>query len=178
LQALNSFKDGHIKALVATDVAARGIDIDSLACVINFELPKNPEDYIHRIGRTGRAGEKGYAISLVSSDDHTTLGSIEELLKTTIKKENGSDLLPKKLVVSSDTKNISIQKPRRSNPKAVKDLLFSQPYVPKNTSAKNDALCGAPINQNSINNGARNRFNRPIPALFFSFATNKQQKDE
>lgn len=178
LQALNSFKDGQIKALVATDVAARGIDIDSLACVINFELPKNPEDYIHRIGRTGRAGEKGYAISLVSSDDHTTLTSIEGLLKTTIKKENGLDLLPKKLAVSPEIKNISTQKPRRSNSKAVKDLLFSQPYVPKNISAKNDALSGAPINQNSINNGVRNRFNRPIPALFFSFATNKQQKDK
>ena len=82
------------------------------------------------------------------------------------------------LAVSPEIKNISTQKPRRSNSKAVKDLLFSQPYVPKNISAKNDALSGAPINQNSINNGVRNRFNRPIPALFFSFATNKQQKDK
>lgn len=87
MQALNSFKEGQVRVLVATDVAARGIDIDALACVINFELPKNPEDYIHRIGRTGRAGIKGYAISLVSKEDNNELIGIEKLLNTSIQKE-------------------------------------------------------------------------------------------
>lgn len=114
LQALNSFKDGQIKALVATDVAARGIDIDALAFVINFELPKNPEDYIHRIGRTGRAGEKGHAISLVSQEDNLALLSIEKLLKTSIQRESlcefENDLNPSNLSLenkpSKSVKNI------------------------------------------------------------------------
>lgn len=122
LQALNSFKDGHIKALVATDVAARGIDIDSLACVINFELPKNPEDYIHRIGRTGRAGEKGYAISLVSQEDDLALLSIEKLLKASIKRENlcgfGNDLNSSSLSLENKPfKNVKSINSYKSNAK-------------------------------------------------------------
>src|SRR5690606_13473883 len=81
-QALNEFKEGKIQVLVATDVAARGLDIENLAYVINFELPTVPEDYIHRIGRTGRAGSKGNAISLVSNNEKEFLAGIEKLLKT------------------------------------------------------------------------------------------------
>ena len=83
-QAFNDFKQGSIQALVATDVAARGLDIEELTCVINFELPNNPEDYIHRIGRTGRAGAKGYAISLVSPEEKKLLAGIEKLLQKKI----------------------------------------------------------------------------------------------
>ncbi|MCP5243875.1 MAG: DEAD/DEAH box helicase [Burkholderiales bacterium] len=86
-QAFNEFKQGVIQILVATDVAARGLDIEELSCVINFELPNNPEDYIHRIGRTGRAGAKGYAISLVSPEEKKLLIGIEKLLQTKIKIE-------------------------------------------------------------------------------------------
>jgi len=80
-KALNAFKQDEIRILVATDIAARGIDIDQLPQVINFDLPNVPEDYIHRIGRTGRAGLKGQAISLVSADEFPQLSDIEYLLK-------------------------------------------------------------------------------------------------
>jgi len=83
-KALDDFKKGEIKILVATDVAARGIDIDQLPFVINYEIPNTPEDYVHRIGRTGRAGTPGEAISLVSADEMEYLGRIEKLLKRDI----------------------------------------------------------------------------------------------
>jgi len=79
-RALESFREGETRVLVATDVAARGLDIDQLAYVVNFELPYNAEDYIHRIGRTGRAGGKGQAISLVSPEENYLLEEIETLL--------------------------------------------------------------------------------------------------
>ena len=80
-KALAAFKEGRIRVLVATDIAARGIDIDQLPQVVNFDLPNVPEDYIHRIGRTGRAGSTGQAISLVSADEFPQLADIERLLK-------------------------------------------------------------------------------------------------
>ena len=83
-RALADFKSGKLAALVATDIAARGLDIDSLPRVVNFELPNVPEDYIHRIGRTGRAGASGEALSLVSSDERIQLRDIERLLKREI----------------------------------------------------------------------------------------------
>ncbi len=83
-QALDEFKTGKVKLLVATDVAARGIDIDQLPFVINYEIPNTPEDYVHRIGRTGRAGTPGEAISLVSPDEMEYLTAIEKLLKREI----------------------------------------------------------------------------------------------
>ena len=86
-QALDEFKQGTIHVLVATDVAARGLDIEELSCVINFELPNNPEDYIHRIGRTGRAGAKGFAISLVCPEEKKLLAGIEKLLNKKVKIE-------------------------------------------------------------------------------------------
>src|SRR3954471_4967346 len=84
MQALADFKDGKVQVLVATDIAARGLDIEQLPLVINYELPPNAEDYIHRLGRTGRAGQAGEAISLVSRDEQEALSSIEKLLKAPI----------------------------------------------------------------------------------------------
>ena len=80
-RALADFKDGAVRVLVATDIAARGLDIDGLPHVVNFELPHVPEDYVHRIGRTARAGETGSALSLVSPDERAQLKDIERLLK-------------------------------------------------------------------------------------------------
>jgi ATP-dependent RNA helicase RhlE len=80
-EALTKFKQGEVRVLVATDVAARGLDIEDLPHVVNFELPTNPEDYVHRIGRTGRAGTKGDAVSLVCEDEAELLKGIEKLLK-------------------------------------------------------------------------------------------------
>ena len=85
--ALAGFKAGEIRVLVATDVAARGIDINLLPHVVNFELPRAPEDYVHRIGRTGRAGEEGQAISLVSHDEYNFLRLVERLIGKEVKRE-------------------------------------------------------------------------------------------
>jgi len=80
-RTLGEFKEGGIQVLVATDVAARGLDISGLPYVVNYDMPKVPEDYVHRIGRTGRAGEKGMAISLVAAEELSCLDAIEALLK-------------------------------------------------------------------------------------------------
>jgi len=85
-KALADFKKGEVRVLVATDIAARGIDIDQLPHVINYELPNVSEDYVHRIGRTGRAGNKGEAISLVCIDEDEFLANIEKLIKKDIPK--------------------------------------------------------------------------------------------
>jgi ATP-dependent RNA helicase RhlE len=85
-RALSEFKDGKLVALVATDIAARGIDIDALPYVINYELPNVPEDYVHRIGRTGRAGMEGEAISLVCHDERAQLKDIEKLIKRSLER--------------------------------------------------------------------------------------------
>jgi len=85
-RALGDFKDGKLVALVATDIAARGIDIDALPYVINYELPNMPEDYVHRIGRTGRAGMEGEAISLVCHDERGNLRDIEKLIKRSLER--------------------------------------------------------------------------------------------
>jgi ATP-dependent RNA helicase RhlE len=84
MEALAAFKDGKLQVLVATDVAARGLDIDDLPVVVNYELPHVPEDYIHRIGRTGRAGATGEAISFVAPEEEKYLADIERLLKKKI----------------------------------------------------------------------------------------------
>ena len=83
-RALDEFKRGRVQVLVATDIAARGIDIEQLATVVNFDLPHVAQDYIHRIGRTGRAGATGQAISLVGSDERRQLRDIERLIKRSI----------------------------------------------------------------------------------------------
>jgi ATP-dependent RNA helicase RhlE len=80
-RALAMFKSGEVRVLVATDVAARGLDIEALPVVVNYEIPFDPEDYVHRIGRTGRAGMEGLAISLVSFEDEEQLKAINRLLK-------------------------------------------------------------------------------------------------
>ena len=85
-KALDNFKKGYVRVLVATDIAARGIDIDQLPHVVNFELPNVPEDYVHRIGRTGRAGNEGEAMSLVCVDENKLLKDIEKLIKKEIPK--------------------------------------------------------------------------------------------
>jgi len=83
-RALSDFKDGGIRVLVATDIAARGLDIEELPHVVNYELPNVPEDYVHRIGRTGRAAATGEALSLVCVDEHKLLRDIERVLKREI----------------------------------------------------------------------------------------------
>ncbi|MDD5769614.1 MAG: DEAD/DEAH box helicase [Candidatus Gracilibacteria bacterium] len=109
-KVLNRFKKRSVSILVATDVAARGIDVNDLTHVVNFELPDNPESYTHRIGRTGRAGKSGVAISLVSSSDSRKIFFIERTNKIKIKKENlpnGSEVINhKKAGLIQDIKTI------------------------------------------------------------------------
>jgi ATP-dependent RNA helicase RhlE len=88
VRALDEFKSGKISVLVATDVAARGLDIERLPYVVNYELPHVPEDYVHRIGRTARAGLKGHAVSLVCVDEHKLLADIEQLLQKKISRNS------------------------------------------------------------------------------------------
>ena len=101
LKNLQSFKNGELQVLVATDVASRGLDIGDLPVVINFDLPKLPEDYVHRIGRTGRANKDGEAISLVSADEFDNLRGIEQLIRHVIRREYVDDFDPRHDVPAS-----------------------------------------------------------------------------
>ncbi|WP_286815837.1 DEAD/DEAH box helicase [Marinobacter sp. UBA3607] len=94
-RALADFKAGEVRVLVATDIAARGLDIKQLPQVVNFELPNVPEDYVHRIGRTGRAGESGHALSLVSADEGKLLAGIEKLIKKQLPRKEVEGFEPK-----------------------------------------------------------------------------------
>lgn len=114
-KALDNFKAGTVQILVATDIAARGIDIDQLAQVVNFDLPNVPEDYVHRIGRTGRAGASGKAISLVSIDEIKQLRDIERLIKFAIEREDIPGFAPRAgLPASGPGKNPRVASDRRS----------------------------------------------------------------
>jgi ATP-dependent RNA helicase RhlE len=110
-KALNDFKKGGVKVLVATDIAARGLDIDQLPCVVNYELPNVSEDYVHRIGRTGRAGSSGTAVSLVCQDEANLLRDIEKLLATKLEKRIVEGFEP-----GTEHKTRSQENPRRSDP--------------------------------------------------------------
>ena len=90
-EALRYFKTGEINVLVATDLVSRGIDIPNLPTVINYELPRSPKDFIHRIGRTGRAGAVGAAISLLTEDDLTHFSVIEKKLQQRIERVETED---------------------------------------------------------------------------------------
>lgn len=100
-KALADFKSGELHILVATDIAARGIDIDQLPCVVNFDLPQVAEDYVHRIGRTGRAGASGFAISLVCADEVGQLQAIEKLIKRKLERIEIEDFEPNHQLPSS-----------------------------------------------------------------------------
>jgi ATP-dependent RNA helicase RhlE len=145
MEALDAFKAGKVTALVATDVAARGLDISDLPMVINYELPSTPEDYVHRIGRTGRAGASGIAISLVCEEEEKYLAEIEKLIKRNIDKEKSdiktSARKPNNNGVSEHTKNDSTvesnrtksAKPRQQVRKPSADPWFDKPYEPSIT---------------------------------------------
>ena len=86
-RALAHFRSGKFDILIATDIAARGLDVEGISHVVNFDLPEAAEDYVHRIGRTARAGASGNAISLVAPQEHKKLAAIERLIRTSIKRE-------------------------------------------------------------------------------------------
>ena len=84
--ALREFRDGRARVLVATDIAARGLDVDSVSHVINYDVPAAPEDYVHRVGRTGRAGKQGKAITIVTPVDELSMRAIERLIGQVVKR--------------------------------------------------------------------------------------------
>ncbi|WP_449431066.1 DEAD/DEAH box helicase [Pseudomonas putida] len=122
-RALDSFKAREIQVLVATDVAARGLDIDDLPLVVNLDLPIVAEDYVHRIGRTGRAGNTGEAISLVCADEVQLLSAIETLTRQTLARHEEPDFIPEHRVPLTDASGQVIKKPKK-------------PKKPKENSAK------------------------------------------
>src|SRR6185312_14075993 len=87
-RTLKAFRDGSLRTLIATDIAARGIDVDGVSHVINFDLPNIPESYVHRIGRTARAGAEGVAISFCDHEEAAYLRDIEKLIRMSIPSEN------------------------------------------------------------------------------------------
>ncbi len=116
-KALASFKDGRVQILVATDIAARGIDIDLLPNVVNFDLPNVPEDYVHRIGRTARAGNTGQAVSLVCSDEFKLLLDIEHVIQQHIERKVLDKFIPvNALGESRAIRPIKAKKPKKANP--------------------------------------------------------------
>ncbi|RTY87995.1 DEAD/DEAH box helicase [Flavobacterium sp. GT3R68] len=135
-KALAGFKDGSVTALVATDIAARGLDIPLLPHVINFELPNIPEDYVHRIGRTGRAGASGEAISLFSPDETTFLRDIEKLVGLKLPKENIKGFEPDPNASTEPIKQGQGRQQRHSAPK--------KPITTSNRSANNNSGSGRP----------------------------------
>ncbi|SHH01132.1 DEAD/DEAH box helicase [Massilia sp. CF038] len=123
LRALDSFKAGQCRILVATDVAARGLDIDDLPVVVNFDLPIVAEDYIHRTGRTGRAGNAGEAVSLVCADEVTLLAAIEVLTKQTLQRIEEADFSPEHRVPVTNTAGEIVKKPKKpKKPKTVGEV--------------------------------------------------------
>ena len=121
---LDAFKSGAIEVLVATDVAARGLDIPDMPCVINHELPYNAEDFIHRIGRTGRAGSKGDAIALVDASEKRLLDDIERLMKRKLDVKP----LPEGSGASSGSTSSARNSSTSSAPAKVSDPFFYMPY--------------------------------------------------
>jgi ATP-dependent RNA helicase RhlE len=119
-KALDGFKNGSLTALVATDIAARGLDIPLLPHVVNFELPNIPEDYVHRIGRTGRAGANGEAISLFSPDETVFLRDIEKLIGIKLPKENIKGFEPDPNASTEPIKQGQGRQQRNSTPKKPK----------------------------------------------------------
>ncbi|HEX9720184.1 MAG TPA: DEAD/DEAH box helicase [Ramlibacter sp.] len=157
LKALDAFKQGKVDLLVATDVAARGLDIKDVPAVFNFDVPFNAEDYIHRIGRTGRAGQSGLAVTFVSGSDTRLIGDIEKLLKRKIELEaiefdedrprgriNDGRRAWREVGEVGDPRDVLDAPPRERAPRqqreyrppaAPRDPFFDQPYQPPVTEA-------------------------------------------
>jgi ATP-dependent RNA helicase RhlE len=143
IKALDAFKAGSIRVLVATDVAARGIDIEALPFVVNYDLPHNAEDYVHRIGRTGRAGASGEAISLVSESETRYLKDIEKLIGSSIDvvivpgfEPGAADVpayesRPPRHRERNGRAERPARGPARAHPAAPRDALFDAPYEPR-----------------------------------------------
>ncbi|MBT3368780.1 MAG: ATP-dependent helicase, partial [Nitrospina sp.] len=128
-RTLKAFKNGEIRILVATDVAARGLDIRNLPYVVNYDMPSIPEDYVHRIGRTGRAGVSGIAVSLVSDDEKPYLQAIEKLLKRKIPVEKVDGY-----TVDSDAPDFVLLRPNNPASEKKADKVIKELVVKRNAA--------------------------------------------
>jgi superfamily II DNA/RNA helicase len=187
LKALDAFKKGEVDLLVATDVAARGLDIKDVPAVFNFDVPFNAEDYIHRIGRTGRAGADGIAVTLVSPSDTRLMSDLEKLLKRKIEiealefdddrprgrindgrrawRENGEDEPPRE----ERRERVEVQERRREAPRPVsRDPFFDQPYQAPERQEAPAWEAGAKPAGNRISANIKTK--RKVAALFKSTA--------
>jgi superfamily II DNA/RNA helicase len=178
LKALDAFKTGTVDVLVATDVAARGLDIVDLPAVFNFDVPFNAEDYVHRIGRTGRAGQSGLAITLVSREDARNVADIEKLIKRKIEIEplELDDELPRR--PSRERRGERDERPDRDEdrsarasapraapaPRAPSDPLFDRPYEPVASSAEPAWERKAPPQPRTVSPNIKPK--RQVAALF------------
>jgi ATP-dependent RNA helicase RhlE len=188
LKALDAFKKGEVDLLVATDVAARGLDIKDVPAVFNFDVPFNAEDYVHRIGRTGRAGADGIAVTLVSPSDTRLMSDLEKLLKRKIEiealefdddrprgrindgrrawRENGEDEPPRE----ERRERVEVQERRREAPRPVsRDPFFDQPYQPPERQEAPAWEAGAKPAGNRISANIKTK--RKVAALFKSTTT-------
>lgn len=179
LSTLEKFKKGEVEVMVATDVAARGLDIAELPAVINFDLPYSPEDYVHRIGRTGRAGASGKAMSLMVPEDSRLLSDIEKLVKKTIVRERlevqGRRSEPRaeprgerSARPAREERESRVQIPSAPRPRLPDDPIFSKPYESKPEQGTEAPQAGqstvAATGTKSIIPGIR-RAPKPVPAL-------------
>ena len=150
-RTLRQFKDGRLQVLVATDIAARGIDIQQLPRVVNFDLPHVAEDYVHRIGRTGRAGEAGVALSLVSADEVAQLQKIEKLIKKSLPREEVEGFEPEHRLPTKEVKSSGKRPPKKTKAK---------PGARKQRDGQGKKHQGGPSAKRSrqtANRGGRNR---------------------
>ncbi len=144
--AIDRVKEGGVKVLVATDVAARGLDIEGLDLVINFDMPRSGDEYVHRIGRTGRAGTEGLAISLICHNDWNLMSSIERYLKQrfehrVVKGLKGSYMGPKNLKASGKAAGTKKKKEdkKKTGDKKAKSAAKPTAKRPKNTKRETPA---------------------------------------
>lgn len=160
-KALANFKSGEVRVLVATDIAARGLDISQLPHVVNFDLPNVPEDYVHRIGRTGRAGAEGQAYSLVCEDEFPLLADIERLTKQIIQRQEVKGFEPVHKLPESrlDTRPFKKSKPKKPKKPRIehKDGQRSGENAQghKKPSRPNKSVWGSPPKNRSSNNNSR-----------------------
>jgi ATP-dependent RNA helicase RhlE len=156
MQALAEFKEGKMRILVATDIAARGLDIESLPFVVNFDLPLNPEDYVHRIGRTGRAGLEGEAISLVGEEDHEKLSAVERLIRKKLPLVDPPAMPRRQKRVAPAQSKPDQNKLAPASKARSTDPLFDQPYealqqaAPKTVVAENSLLASTQQKEKQI----------------------------
>ena len=153
IRTLEEFKNGEIHTLVATDVAARGLDISNLPYVVNYDMPAIPEDYVHRIGRTGRAGVNGIAVSLVSHDERLHLQAIEKLLKQKIPVEKVDGYTE-----DSDVPDFVLFRPNSPSSEKKADKAIKKMVVRRNSSKQRSQTRSAKTTGSGKNSGPESKF--------------------